>query len=84
LEVKVNDLKGYYNSLPKEQLIIFLLNQNYEIKQLESRLEFLSGCCKFGHPEGTDGSCVDCYYDNKEQFAKCEEFAKRYNESKSR
>ena len=73
-------MREYYNSFPKEQLIIFLLNQDYEIKKLKLRLQFLSGCCKFGHPDGTDGSCVDCHYDNKEQFKKCEQFAKNYSE----
>ena len=58
----------------KEQLIIFLHNDDYIIDNLRARLYKLTGCGNFGNMDGMDGCCVGCYYNNEELFRKCESF----------
>ena len=64
----------FYNAQTKEQLIIFLHNKDIEIKRLEDTLFKLTDCHHFGQIDGTNGACVDCYYDNFDLFKKCENF----------
>lgn len=64
----------FYNAQSKEQLIIFLKNQDLTIKRLENTLYEVTGCKHFGEIDGTNGACVDCYYDNLDLFRKCEKF----------
>ena len=59
---------------PKEQLLIFLKNNDLIIEDLRLKLELLTGCRDFGNSDGTDGSCIDCYYDNPTQWTRCDAF----------
>lgn len=67
--------KEFYNAQSKEQLIIFLQNQDLTIERLENTLFELTGCKHFGEIDATNGACVDCYYDNLNLFKKCEKFS---------
>jgi hypothetical protein len=69
----------FYESQSKEQLIIFCKNNDYLEETLRDRLFLLSGCGNFGYPDGTDGACVDCFYNNRELFRRCEYFAGAYH-----
>ena len=60
--------------LTVEQLKIFLHNQEYEIESLRNRLYRLTGCNNFGNLDGMDGSCVECFYNDRKLFDKCWEF----------
>lgn len=64
---------------PKEQLLIFLHNEEYRIKKLQQKLELLTGCSGFGSSDGTDGSCIDCYYENLPQWTRCNAFAEAWD-----
>lgn len=65
----------FYKAQTKEQLIIFLMNQELTNNRLENTLVELTGCCHFGEVDGTNGACVECFYENKELFNKCEQFS---------
>lgn len=70
---------------PKEQLLIFLRNQDLIIEELHWKLELLTGCAIFGNSDGTDGGCIDCYYDNQAQWSRCQAFYaawKKYRKEK--
>lgn len=85
MEIKVNDKKTYYESLPKKkQLITFLINQDYILELTEKKVAFLTGCPVFGNSDGSDGTCIDCFYNNKDLFNKCEKFQKEYPWEKGR
>lgn len=60
---------------PKEQLLIFLHNQDLIIEDLHLKIELLTGCNGFGSGDGTNGSCADCYYNNQAQWMRCNAFA---------
>ena len=64
---------------PKEQLLIFLHNDDLIIENLRLRLKLLTGCSGFGDGDGTDGGCVDCYYNNLPQWTRCNAFADAWN-----
>jgi hypothetical protein len=69
----------------KEQLLIFLRNNDLIIKELHWKLELLTGCATFGDSDGTDGGCIDCYYDNQAQWSRCQAFYgawKKYRKEK--
>lgn len=84
MEIKVNDKKTYYESLPKKQLITFLINQDYILDLTEKKIAFLTGCPIFGDSDGTNGACIDCFYDNHALFERCEKFQKEYPWEKGR
>lgn len=54
-----------------EQLEIFVLNHEFTEKTLRDRLFLLAGCHNFGGQDGTDGSCVECFYKNKQLHERC-------------
>jgi len=58
----------------KKQLIIYLHNTELELENLRNRMYKITGCRDFGNPDGTDGVCVECYYNKKELFDKCWDF----------
>lgn len=64
----------FYESQTKEQLIIFLLNGNYENELLREKLGMLTGCTRFGDCDGMNGSCVDCCYNNPTLNMQCSQF----------
>ena len=68
MEIKVNDLKTYYENSPKERLVTFLMNQDYTIELLEKKIAFLTGCPAFGNSDGTDGAYEQCYYNLEEKY----------------
>lgn len=70
--------KEFYESQSKEELIIFLLNQNRENELLREKLEMLTGCSGFGNCDGMDGSCVDCYYENPTLNMQCSQFQGKF------
>lgn len=84
MEIKVNDKKTYYENLPKEQLVTFLLNQDYILNLTERKVTFLTGYPAFGNSDGTDGTCVECFYNNKALFERCKKFQKEYPWEKGR
>ena len=58
----------------KEQLIIFIHNDEAVIENLRERLRRLTGCGDFGNEDGTVGTCVMCSYNDPELFERCWEF----------
>ena len=68
----------YYETQSKDQLIIFLNNQDYTESTLRDKLFLLGGCHNFGGCDGTDGACVECYYNNQALFDRCSYFADAY------
>ena len=59
---------------PKETLITWLLNSEYQRLTLNKRLRKLTGCSEFGMLDGMNGVCIDCSYNNQELFEKCWNF----------
>ena len=72
MEIKMN--KEFLDQQSREQLYIFLNNDEYTIINLRNRLEKLTGCSDFGNVDGMDGYCVECSIDNKELFDRCWNF----------
>lgn len=73
--------REFYESQSKEQLIIFLLNADYEKKLLHEKLALLTGCGCFGDCDGMNGSCIYCYEENKALHMRCLEFqSERYKQ----
>ena len=64
----------FLKSQTKEQIIIFLHNTEFQVESLRDRMEKLTGCREFGMVDGMNGACVECYYNNRELFEKCENF----------
>jgi len=64
----------------KEQLLIFLRNKDLIIEKLRWKLELLTGCVAFGDSDGTDGGCVECYYNNLSQWTRCEAFREAWQQ----
>ena len=58
----------------KEQLIIFLHNTELQLESLRDRMYKLTGCREFGALDGMNGNCVECFYNDKKLFEKCEQF----------
>jgi len=70
----------FYKQQSKEQLIIFLKNQDYEIQRLRDKLFLLTGCQGFGNSDGMDGGCVDCYFNNRNSWERCNFFQSAFHE----
>lgn len=70
--------REFYESQSKEQLIIFLLNDDMKKELLMKKLQILTGCGSFGDCDGTNGSCVDCYYENPTLNMQCSKFQEKY------
>lgn len=68
----------------KEDLLIFLKNDKARIGKLRIKLELLTGCYKFGDIDGTDGSCVECSYNNPTLWNRCASFYEAYKDYKER
>ena len=64
----------WLNEQSKEQLIIFYKNQEYEIERLRDKLMLLTGCSCLGDSDGTNGGCIECYYENINLNQRCEAF----------
>lgn len=64
----------WYAQQSKEQLVIFLKNDDYIIKNLRNKTEFLTGCPNFGDSDGTDGACVECSCNNLQLWERCNLF----------
>lgn len=58
----------------KEQLIIFFHNTELQLENLRDRMYKLTGCREFGALDGMNGNCVECFYDDRKLFEKCEQF----------
>ena len=58
----------------KEQIIIFLHNTELQLENLRNRMEKLTGCREFGMVDGMNGACVECFYEDRKLFDKCEKF----------
>lgn len=54
-----------------EQLEIFVMNAEMCNDILRDRLFLLSGCRDFGGQDGTNGSCCDCFHNNRDMFERC-------------
>lgn len=57
-----------------EELKIQLHNDDYIIASLRKRMKQLTGCPNFGMVDGMNGACVECFYEDRELFDKCEKF----------
>lgn len=83
MDKEIKDHQKFLEEQSKEQLIIFLKNHELIEKNLRDKLELLSGCSYFGDQDGTNGSCVDCCYDNPTLHTRCcvfQEALKRYRD----
>lgn len=58
----------------KEQLIIFLHNTELQLENLRDRMYKITGCCEFGALDGMNGNCIECFYNDRKLFEKCEQF----------
>lgn len=56
---------------PKEQLIVFLHNEELENERLREKLFLLTGCREFGNMDGMDGTCVYCNEKDKNLADRC-------------
>lgn len=65
----------------KEQLIIFLHNTELQLENLRDRMYKLTGCREFGALDGMNGNCVECFYNDRKLFEKCEQF--KFNKEKN-
>lgn len=66
--------REFYESQNKGQLIIFLLNKDYENERLRKKLNLLTGCPYYGDHDSMNGSCVDCHYETPELQMECSKF----------
>ena len=66
--------KEFLDKQSREQLYIFLNNDEYIINSLRERLYKLTGCHDFGNVDGMNGTCIDCFYTNRPLFDKCWNF----------
>lgn len=64
----------FLNEQTKEQIIIFLHNTELQLESLRERMEKLTGCREFGALDGMNGACVECFYNERELWDKCEKF----------
>ena len=71
-EIKMN--KEFLDKQSREQLYIFIMNDEYVISNLRKYLKKLTGCGNFGNVDGMDGSCIECSNNNKDLFCKCWNF----------
>ena len=60
------------------------MNQDYILNLTEKKVSFLTDCPAFGNSDGTDGACVECFYNNHTLFEGCEKFQKEYPWEKGR
>ena len=68
---KRDKYRDFLKKQSHEQLEIFLLNEDLVEDNLRSRLFLLTGCGDFGGQDGTNGSCVECYYNNRDLHDRC-------------
>lgn len=59
------------------ELKIQLNNDDYMIASLRKRMKQLTGCGDFGNMDGMNGACVECFYEDRPLWDKCEAF--KYN-----
>ena len=64
----------------KHDLQIFYKNNQYTINKLRLKIQFLTGCSQFGSSDGTDGSCIECYYDHLDLWTRCQAFGHAFDE----
>ena len=70
--IKHNESKeDFLKNQTHEQLEIFVKNGDLIQDNLRERLFLLSGCWDFGGEDGTNGACVECYYNNRELHERC-------------
>lgn len=72
--------ENWYAQQSKEQLIIFLKNNDYIIQKLQDKVFLLTGCAGFGDSDGTNGSCVECLYNNPQTFERCNLFQSAFHQ----
>ena len=70
----------WLNEQSKEQLIIFYKNNDYEIQRLRDKVALLTGCSGFGDCDGTNGGCIECYYDNPHLHQRCHLFQQAFHQ----
>lgn len=70
----------WLNEQSKEQLIIFYKNNEYEKQRLRDKIALLTGCAGFGDCDGTDGGCVDCYFDSPQLHQRCHLFQSAFHQ----
>lgn len=71
IDIQREEKHKFLKNQSHEQLEIFVLNGDAVEDNLRSRLFLLAGCGNFGGQDGTDGSCVECYYNNRELHERC-------------
>lgn len=76
----MTDLDSWLKNQTHEQLEIFYKNQEYRIKRLAQKLRYITGCGDFGDADGMDGACVECFYNNKDQYNRCLAFEEAFAE----
>lgn len=71
---------SWLNQQSKEQLVVFVANQQYTDELNADKLLLLTGCSKFGDIDGMDGVCVDCYYNDRILNERCHLFSNSLRE----
>ena len=65
------DNREYLRSVSHRQLEIMVRNRSYVNELLRDRLFLITGCRDFGGQDGTNCSCVECFYHNPELHNRC-------------
>ena len=66
--------ENFLKEQTKEQLIIFFHNTELQLENLRDRMYKLTGCREFGALDGMNGNCIECFYNDRKLFEKCEQF----------
>ena len=69
-----------YENMSRNELIILARNLSYLNERNEGKVKLLTGCLGFGDFDPMNGSCVECSYDDEEQWKKCREFREKMHE----
>ena len=77
---KIQSKEEWLNEQSKEQLIIFIKNDEYENQRLRDKIALLTGCAGFGDCDGMDGSCIECYYNNTQLHQRCHLFQSAFHQ----
>lgn len=63
--------KEQLKDIPRSQLEVMVNNKDYVIDILRDRLFLITGCREFGGQDGTNGGCVECFYNTPDLHNRC-------------
>ena len=69
MEIKLK--QEWISEQSRDQLEIFIVNQEYIEESLRDKLFLLTGFRYFGERDNMVGSCVDCCINNRDKYERC-------------